>query len=361
MYIQYWFYKREVFIDMSEILTSDATIVTKRGQTYLIATTLHIRNLENFRKSYFEVIEEFCSRNNIKKCYPVIKSGDISTHIPGFDFREERQQLISDLWDIEEIKKVHTIFGYHPEEVVLYGHNKQKGLDFLKGPLFNYFPLISIWSYLNYEDNREHIYPDDIVKIDGINGKITKAWKDVGKFFNKIEIIPKGDEIYPELSWVDLVSNYIARTLPYSTTFENEDSEIIYKPIPIFDLSDDIYITHEYINSGHDEFIVPDLHHDIKAKKFYPHPIYYITYDDIVKKEHVEQTTFFERVKEKAYAEDGCVKFMDISRDINNIQNGDYIISISESKNEAIKRYIAMNWDKDINYQTMEEFKESLE
>ena len=336
----------------------------------MVAVTLEINNIKEFRRSYFEILEEFCEEHDMNTCYPVIKSDDLKNNIPGFKFSRVREELITRLFDIDEIENVHVTFGYHPEEVILFKRAEEKsrevsGGKFLNSYLFNYFPLVGIWSYLNYKDNRDFIDKENVVRIDGISGKITKAWKDVGNHFEKIEIIPKGDETYPELSWVDLVSNYIARTLPYSSTFENEEEGINFEPIPIYDYTNehDIYSSYEFVNSDHDDMIVPDFTHPIKGQIFYPHPIFYIVYGSSIKKDFITQTNFYERLKEVAFENGGCVKFIGLSRDIGNICDGDVMVTVNASSDqlEELETISKMNWNKEIEIVEYDEIIEKIE
>jgi len=55
--------------------------------------------------------------------------------------------------------------------------------------------------------------PTGHLVLDGIQGKITKAWKFVGKNADTVNIVPHGDQTYPCISLCDLICGYIGKTV----------------------------------------------------------------------------------------------------------------------------------------------------
>ncbi len=341
---------------MNNVIAADATIKTRLAKTYLVGVCVEIEDIDTFRNEYFKIISDFCNKFAIDYCHPVIKSEDITIHIPSFNFRDARANLTHSLVKINGIKNIHVSFAYHPTKVKIYNNIQINGIDFLTNHLFNYFPLVSVWSYLNHGGNRKYIDKNVKLKMDGINGKITKSWKDVGSHFNNISIIPKGDLIYPEISFTDLVSNYIANTLPIKELFDDKNLDaIIY---PIRDVTN-VYVTYDIIDAECDDKIVPDFPYEIKPEKFYPHPIYYIHNGSNIGNNLIINSHFHNVVRKKAFENKGCTKFMDLNRDSAILNDGDKIIYLSKESLEDLEMIKSIYPNKDIEILDTKSFLES--
>ena len=62
--------------------------------------------------------------------------------------------------------------------------------------------------------------PAKHVALDGITGKITKAWQFVGKKADVVNIVPYGDLTYPCISLCDLICGYIRNTVHHIDAME---------------------------------------------------------------------------------------------------------------------------------------------
>lgn len=142
--------------------------------------------------------------------------------------------------------------------------NKEiSGISFIETTLAQYYPIVPIWRYY-YQTNRKI----ENVIIDGISGKITKAWKHIGDNTKNLFVVPHGDQTHYCLSFCDILCTYIhlnLREIKYDKIKE------LFTPF-----IDNKNIFSEYVSDKLLDFIVPQFPHSIKPSTHYLHPLYLI-------------------------------------------------------------------------------------
>ena len=122
------------------------------------------------------------------------------------------------------------------------------------------------------------------VALDGITGKITKAWEYVGKRADKVHIVPHGDQTYPCIALCDLICGYIGRTVHRIT-----DSEILNQ---IKDKTP-AYVRSEFIGDDYIEYLRSGYPYKIKIEQHYPHPLFIVHTPKGIDSNTVEAQEFF--------------------------------------------------------------------
>ena len=318
-----------------------------------------------FDGHYFEEVSQFCAEYDIELPHNILKARDVLNRVPSFSLREADNTLIRGLVQNPGIRRIHVSIGwfndgdYESGIPIGGGRSVDSGIRFVNSHLSQYFPVTTLWRY-----HRAHPEWDDVPNeawIDNVQGRITKAWKYVGREF-EVRLTPHGDVTYPSLSTADLVANHLARTLPRSKPFRELDDAAAGLLIDYADgqrprISAD-QITHE-----HADHIVPEHRHSIQGDIHFPHPIVFIydevfdEYDDPV----LPDTDFHAYAREWARERGGCVYTLQPHRLPSLVQSGDVIAYSERSDTDVPETLIELNPSRDIELLTATELFEQVD
>ena len=120
--------------------------------------------------------------------------------------------------------------------------------------------------------------PAKHVALDGITGKITKAWQFVGKKADVVNIVPYGDLTYPCISLCDLICGYIRNTVHHIDAMEI-----------LIQLKDKTpaYVDSEFIGDDDTEYFNIKYPHSLKIELHLPPPLFLITLTPHLFGEHI--------------------------------------------------------------------------
>lgn len=314
-----------------KFICSDATI-DKRGKfRELIGAATIFENYEKFRKLYFETIEATKDKFNIDFNKKIIKSADIVKRTPSFRIKGVLNFIVENLIQSDSIKFI-SLTNTHLNKPITYNWEKKKkisGINFLEKELFQYYPIIPIWRYLGKFKEENLI---KTVILDGINGKITQAWADIGKEVDEIYIVPHGDWTHPAISFCDLLSSYVKRNL------SKINQKVTYELLKKFLSDDKIYTC--FVSDPFIDHIKPKFPYSIRPYLYYLHPLFLLYSKKLKKripKQIIEESELFNISHMLAEKYGGSSFYIDVVSDFPILEGGDTLICLDEeSIDEAI-------------------------
>lgn len=313
-----------------EFICSDAT-KDKRGKfRELIGVATIFKNYEEFRTLYFEIIENSERKFNIDFNKNIIKSSDIVKKTPSFRIKDVLNFIVENLIQSESIEFI-CLTNTHITKPIIYNWDKKRkisGINFLEKELFHYYPIIPIWRYLGkFKDEK----PIKTVILDGITGKITQAWADIGKSVEEIYIVPHGDWTHPAISFCDLLSSYVKRNL--SKINQKETHQLLKK----FLSDDKIYTC--FVSDPFIDHIKPKFPHPIRPYLYYLHPLFLLYSKELkrkIPKPIIEESELFNISHQLAEKYSGSSFYIDVVSDFPILKDGDILICLDdESMYEA--------------------------
>ncbi|MBN1763369.1 MAG: hypothetical protein JW878_09915 [Methanomicrobia archaeon] len=322
------------------IVAADSGIIRRGKFVNLTGVAVEIKGQSEFRRHYFEIIKNFYEEYNINLPRFVLKTEDIIKLIPSYDLHEAHVGLTERLLKIENVTRIYVTDTFLFDKVDTI-KGQIDGLDFLEKTLHNYYPIIPVWRYYwNYLDTTGH------VALDGISGKITKAWKFIGKKAEKINIVPYGDLTYPCISLCDLICGYLGKTVHHFDA--KEIFEQLKDRTPAF-------VKTEFVGDAEIEYLASDYPHSLKTERHFPHPLILIHKSKEVDNKIIRETDFFQSLLNFAGKEGGSVSFEDLVNQQIALQKGDCIICLDEEGYSKMKFVERLNPSREIKVLSVEE------
>lgn len=321
------------------IVAADSGIIRRGKFVNLTGVAVEIEGQSEFREHYFEIMENFYNKYNISLPRSVLKTEDIIKQIPSYNLHEAHIELTENLLKIGNIKRINVTNTILLEKV-----NTLKGpidgLDFLK-TLQSYYPIIPVWRYYwNNVDTAGH------VALDGISGRITKAWKFIGKRAEKINIVPYGDLTYPCISLCDLICGYLGKTVNHI------DAKEIFEQLKA---KTSAFVKSEFIGDTDIEYLASEYPHSLKTERHFPHPLILIHKSKDIDNKIVRETDFFQSLLNFAGKEGGSVSFEDLVNQQVALQKGDCLICLDEEGYSKMKFVERLNPSREIKVLSVEE------
>jgi len=298
-----------------KVVAADSSKFRKGDFLNLLGVAVEIRNYSAFREQYFEVLHTFFEKYNIDSDWPVLKSEDIMRLVPTYDLHEAHVDLVEKLLKIEHINRI-QISNTIIKVAVPTWKGEMSGIDFVDKILNQYYSIVPIWRYYVRQEN-----PVEHAITDGIQGKITKLWKFVGKKANTVTIVPHGDQTYPCISICDLICGYIKREV-YPIKAKGIYEQLKNKT--------SAYIDSEFIGDRYIDHLTPEFPYSLRVEQHLPHPLILIKGTDI-ESEIVKGTDFFKKLLRYVEPLGGAVTFVDLINHHRALQSGDLVVCLDEN------------------------------
>lgn len=345
---------------MVEFVSVDSTLADYGDKAFLIGVVLEVDNGTDFDEHYFETISKFCHDYDIEFAFPVVESEYLLRQIPGYQIREGTEELAKSLLLNPAIRRLHITIGWFDREKVEIGNRGEEmsGIRFLNNHLQQYFPVVSLFDY--YQEHHRHGDIPQEAWLDSVQGKITKAWHDMGKQFD-MNVVPHGDATYPSIATADYIAAHLMRTLPRSKNLEEMVDAAKGWAMAKRDEADKPesetpYIEANSVNESNAEEVVPDYSHRIKGEQHYPHPVMFVhdeTFEHL-DNEVLPKTDFHSYARQWAQEHSGCVVNFRADRLPDIVQTGDRIVFTSEQVPKVCRQLQRLNPSKDIELMTSE-------
>lgn len=309
-----------------KFICADSSIAVKGKFKELIGVAIEFENYNDFKDLYFKELDRCNKKYGLDTNKKIIKSNDIKQRVPAYSIHEYINDLVETI--IKKNKSINRIYvtNSHTLQTIRLPWEDEDitGINFIETILSQYYPIIPVWRYY-FKTNGDA----KTVILDGINGKITKAWKHIGQSADTIYIVPQGDETHPCLSFCDIVCTYLnfnLRTITYS-----EIEKLLHSTAP------KEKINTEFISDALLEFIVPQAPHSIKTSTHYLHPLYLMITKESELKHIIKESEISDMIHRLAEAKGGSSFYCDLKgEDFNILKNGDSIICLdSESYNKV--------------------------
>ena len=337
---------KEIF--EGEFICSDSSIAIKGLFKVLISTAIEFKDYSTFKDIYQKEIIRCNDKYGLNTFKKVIKSDDIKKRTPSYNVHKYIDDLVESTLKKGK-KSINHVFvtNTHTKKRIQIPWQKSKawtGVTFIDTVLSQYYPIVPIWRYYyNKKDTVENVL------IDGISGKITKAWKFIGENAKNIYIVPHGDQTHYCISFCDILCTYINLNL---RDIKYEDiKKLLEKNLK------ETKISTEYISDRWLTNIVPQYPHSIKPSTHYLHPLF-LLYSNKKKeiKQIISESEVFDSAHRLAEENGGSAFYCDLKDDINVLQNGDSIICLDDNSYSSIEEIMAYNPSKKINIYDLKSF-----
>ena len=335
----------------------------------LVGVTFVIRNPDEFRKNFDEIMKDFFKDNKISRRKKVYKSSEIGGLFPGnrdrilkaygqltrallkipdveiivyyltLNLSELRVRIAGD--DEKKIKELEAQ-GAEAKLVNVYGIKGREGLkldsitDFF-AKLKEYFPIVCAWKRCSFANNF-----DAQIVLDGCKGEKSHAWEELVSNCGNFSIAFNSGLYNPFLAACDIVVKWVDETLREHGLPLNLNALIRvlreWKDVTADLNTEHIHIVHlgnkdlRYIQPLSKERI--DSFEHIYAR----HPIFFIFRDDMTEKQRseIENSPRMNKIADLIYENDGSLLWWDARLHAPVIDEGDVAIVFGEnSLNEA--------------------------
>lgn len=324
---------------MTAVVAVDAASKGSGRNRCLIGTVLEVEDVSKFRSHYEHSIRAWYDDYGIDRENTVIKSDHVSRRLPSYEIADARNELQRRLLDTECINRIHVTICWH-EDSVRTPLGQQQGGEFVNRFVKAYFPVVALWQYHRSE---RRYNPVTTAKVDSFGGKITKAWKYVGNEFD-LEIVPKGDLTYPEISTADLISSALEGILPDDepyTEYKRISEGWLLNRLP--DTENQFVETKLLSHRSSDSEIdhVKPYKYDIKPHLQYPHPVIFL--DETVlsgkEREAIDRSQLLGYLCNEARERGGCVTKLDVENFPFVVRDGDCIVynPVDPSRSETLR------------------------
>ena len=337
---------------LSDILVAADATKNEHGKFFnLIGAAIAFKSYHKFREEYFEIVGDFVDKYNLNFNYHrVLKTADLTKYVPTYNLSDARTELVEQILQSEQISEIFVTQTYIKRSIN-YLDKEMKGVEFARDHLFQYYPIVPLWQYYyKFHDNKfRHTV------IDSIQGKITKAWKYVGKSSSMVSVIPHGDETHPCLSTADLICGYLSgKVYP---PHKQEIYKVLRDVTPA-------YVKTEFINETSEDHLVPEYTYSLNPETFFPHPIILVkkSNSSSIKNKILQETMLYKRLLRYAERNGGCVTMEDLDNHHRILGNGDLIVCIDDDAFNQMRQIEQLNRGRgfkvislDNTYQLLEE------
>ncbi|MEZ3143775.1 hypothetical protein [Halobaculum sp. MBLA0143] len=340
----------------SSWVASDATSHTLDDKpfspTSIVSVAVAVEDREEFGSEYREIVSSVCDEYDIPYERPVIKNGEINTHIGEWSRRAVRKELVEDLLGIGVLKNVHvteTTLGQPGDQVVPIFQTDDSSRRLaspqeVRDKIQPYYNLVSIWDYFEEIDKR---FQHRNVLVDDFSGNDSLVWRKVGEESDQLNVVPKGDRVYPLLSLADLTMEYVKQQVD-----DWSDDEILNLLVEVTP-DDSAFVQANSLDTVEDlRKMVPLSEKPADTEAHYPHPIVFIHAGGWHRRE-VESLDFYDLACEWACEQDGCVKFLNKENDREYMKGGDLIVDVD--KTGDINHYSEFNHERQVEILKLEE------
>ncbi|WP_148708235.1 hypothetical protein [Haloferax sp. Atlit-12N] len=340
---------------MARFLVADSSLIQQGHRSFLIGVALKIRNGSEFDEHYFDVVEDLFEKYDVEIRNAVLDSSTIVSRVPSFHVREARQDLIEGIVNNPAIEKIHVAIGWYLDGVEI-GGRSIGARNFVENKLSQYFPVVTAWN-----SHRESLDWDDTpteLWLDNVQGRITKAWKYLGKEFEDLNLVPHGDTTYPSISSADIIANYLGSTLSKDKDFSELSNQAHRILSRLRDGTEGITssdINHEMSEEDH---IVPEYDYAIRPELHYPHPVFFIHDEHFSNSDQpvLKETEFHGMLRRHAQEKGGCVVGLEPHRLPAIVRNDDKIVPTYGSNTDVAKTLQKLNPTTDLEIIEAESF-----
>lgn len=333
---------------LSDILVAADATKNEHGTFFnLIGAAVAFKSYHKFREEYFEIVEDFIDKYNLNFNYPVLKTADLTKNVPTYDLSDAKKELVEQILQSEQISEIFVTKTYIKRSVN-YLNKEMKGVSFARDYLFQYYPIVPLWRYYhNFHDNKfRHTV------IDSIQGKITKAWKYVGKSSSIVSVIPHGDETHPCLSTADLICGYVSSAI--FPSYKQNIYENLKDITPA-------YVRTESIDDAFEDHLIPEYKYSLKPETLYPHPIVLVKSNELKPKSILPETEVFKKLLQYAEKCGGCVVIADLDNHHRILNDGDIIACMDDAAFKEMYQIQQLNRGRDFKVLDLDNTHQLLE
>jgi len=299
----------------------------------LIGICVIVEDYERFKQDYSLIIKKILEEREIIPTREVYKSHDLNKLNIDLKFYEEFYDFIKD-----KIKKLYICYSYFNEtkvEIFPFDYKQEISImDFLINYLDSSYPHICLWE-LSKDGFQGYSF------LDGINGKITDAWKSIEKSKN-FSILPNGDKTNALISSADLFITFLDNELLKRGKKLNQ-TEI--KDV-FSDIEEKIEIS--FVSNACLYSIIPlSEKQNIPFMRKIAHPTVYVLKEKAkyIDETAVENSPLLKKVANFCFKKNGCYKFFDPKIDYESLSPNDYIITFGEEADKSVECLKRMGYD----------------
>ena len=298
----------------------------------LIGICVIVEDYEKFKQDYCKVIKELFRKRNIPLTKKIYKSHEINKLNIDSDFFKEFYENIKN-----KIKRLYICYSYFSNcnvSIFPLDHKKDVSvIDFLTKHLDTSYPHVCLWE-LSKDGFEGYSY------LDGINGKVTDAWKSIENS-NNFCILPNGDKTNALISSADILITFLDNLLleKRKKLNETEINEIF------SDMKDKIDIS--FVSNACFYSIIPLSEKlNIPYMRKVAHPTVYILKEKekYIDESAIENSPILKKIADFCFNKNGCYKFFDPKIDYEFITLQDYLISFGNDAGKSIECFKKMGY-----------------
>lgn len=310
----------------------------------LIGICVIVEDYEKFKQEYIEIISNLFKNRGIPLTKKVYKSHEINKLNIDKDFFKEFYENIKD-----KIKKLYICYSYFSNcnvNIFHFDYKKEvSAIEFLTKHLDTSYPHICLWE-ISKDGFEGYSY------LDGINGKVTDAWKSI-EHSDNFSILPNGDKTNALISSSDILISFLDNTLLENRKKLNEEEirEVF------SDISEKIDVS--FVSNACFYSITPlSERQNIPYMRKIAHPTIYILKEKekYVDDNAIENSPILKRISNFCFDKNGCYKFFDPKIDYEFLGSEDYLISFGNDSEKSIEYFKKMGYCfKEIDLQKLED------
>lgn len=315
-------------------VASDASTHTLNSRRYkptsLVGVAIAVDSLAVSNENYNEIVYEKCLEYGIDHRRVATKTDDLSKRSPEWNLNAVVRDIVESLFELDTIANIHfteTTFGQEGDSVIPAFTETDSpdvlGPRNLRDKINPYYNLVPVWDYLRLHGEKPFAHHN--VMVDDFGGKESDIWLFVGEESDQLNVIPKGDNVYPLLSLADLTMKYVKQEVPEW----NEDA--IQDHLEEVTPKDSAFVKARSIDSDDDlQKMAPRSRTPAKTHLHYPHPIVLLDRGKF-DQERVELMSIYDTICEFVREREGCLKFFVESQDLSQMTADDYLVSLDKS------------------------------
>jgi len=298
----------------------------------IIGLCVIVEDYEKFKEEYCSIIERLFKKRNQRITKKIYKSHEIHKLSIGPEFFKEFYDEVKD-----KIKKLYICYSYFPNcDVKIFPFDYKKEIsviEFLTKYLDASYPHVCLW-----ELSKNGF--DGFSYLDGVNGKVTDAWRAV-ETSNNFCVLPNGDKTNALISSADLLITFLDNSLLENRKKLNEVNikEIFNEIEEKIDIS---FVSKACLYS-----ITPlSMKQDIPYMSKLAHPTIYILKEKekYVDDNAIENSPILRKICDFCFKNNGCYKFFDPKVDYEFISPEDYLVSFGDDAKKSIAYFKRMGY-----------------